>query len=244
VLERRVENPRGTVVCVHGTLDRGGSFARVARRLSEFDVVAYDRRGYQHSRFVTPLGLELDVFDLTALVRHERDRGPVLIFGHSFGGVVALATAIDQPALLDHLVVFETPMSWLDGRAVSSEEHLANPGIAAERFFRRVVSDSAWERLNPVEQQSRRDDGPALLSDLRIARGQPPFNLSRLRSTWTYGYGDGPRAAHYEHLLHLIERQQPTVHSIELHHASHGAHLANPDQVATMLRAAWGPVAK
>ena len=71
VAERRVIDPEATVICVHGGLDRGGSFARLVRRLETFDVVAYDRRGYQGSRDVQPLGLQYDVDDLSALVTHE-----------------------------------------------------------------------------------------------------------------------------------------------------------------------------
>ena len=40
----------GTVVFVHGSLDRGDSFRRAMRRLPEFTTLAYDRRGYQGSR--------------------------------------------------------------------------------------------------------------------------------------------------------------------------------------------------
>ena len=58
VAERRVESPLATVICIHGGLDRGGSFARLARRMELFDLVAYDRRGYQGSRDLGPLGLE------------------------------------------------------------------------------------------------------------------------------------------------------------------------------------------
>ena len=45
VVHRHNGDALGTVVCVHGTLDRAGSFARMARRLDGADVVAYDRRG-------------------------------------------------------------------------------------------------------------------------------------------------------------------------------------------------------
>jgi len=35
-------------------------------------------------------------------------------------------------------------------------------------FFRRMVSNSAWERLSELERRSRRLDGPALYSDLSL----------------------------------------------------------------------------
>jgi pimeloyl-ACP methyl ester carboxylesterase len=66
--------PEATLICVHGGLDRGGSFARLARRINAFDVVTYDRRGYQGSRDLQPLSFELHVEDLLALARRERAR--------------------------------------------------------------------------------------------------------------------------------------------------------------------------
>src|SRR5665213_3502756 len=54
VAERRVANPEATLICIHGGLDRGGAFARLARRCERFDVVTYDRRGYQGSRRAAP----------------------------------------------------------------------------------------------------------------------------------------------------------------------------------------------
>lgn len=44
-----VDPARPTVFLVHGAMDRAASFGRVMRRLVEFDVIAYDRRGYAGS---------------------------------------------------------------------------------------------------------------------------------------------------------------------------------------------------
>ena len=78
VAERRVHDPEATLICVHGGLDRGGSFARLARRTEIFDVIAYDRRGYQGSRDLAPLDLTHHVDDLLALTREAALRGPVI----------------------------------------------------------------------------------------------------------------------------------------------------------------------
>ena len=50
MLAQRLAFPEANIICVHGGLDRGGSFARLARRTEQFDLIAYDRRGYQGSR--------------------------------------------------------------------------------------------------------------------------------------------------------------------------------------------------
>ena len=62
----------GTVVFVHGSLDRGDSFRLAMRRLPEFSTLAYDRRGYQGSRDggVVDLGGHID--DLLAVAETAR----------------------------------------------------------------------------------------------------------------------------------------------------------------------------
>jgi len=111
VFEHRVDDARVTVICVHGGLDRGGSFARLARRLTRDDLVTYDRRGYQGSRDLRPLGLGPDVEDLVSLIDAEPGR-PVILLGHSFGGVVTLGAALARPNRVAGLLCFETPLPW------------------------------------------------------------------------------------------------------------------------------------
>ena len=98
LLVRPTHAPEGSVVMVHGTLDRGGSFSRVARRLEGLTGVTYDRRGYQSSRSLggaTHLGEHLE--DLSEVFALVRDDGPITVVGHSFGGVIAIAAAMALP---------------------------------------------------------------------------------------------------------------------------------------------------
>jgi pimeloyl-ACP methyl ester carboxylesterase len=240
VAERRVENPRATIICVHGGLDRGGSFARLARRNEHFDLVAYDRRGYQGSRGLVPLGFEYHVEDLLALVEAEVRRCPVILFGHSFGGVVALGAAARRPDLVHLVVVYETPLPWILHRPSSRPPLTDDAPAEAERFFRRMVSKGAWERLSEDERDSRRLDGPALLSDLGgMHQGGQPFDLSQLRVPFTYLYGDGIIQDYYRSLCKELAMMNPEFGCIELEHAPHGAHLSNPDQLAHIIEELW-----
>ena len=51
---------------------------------------------------------------------------------------------------------------------------------AAERFFRRMVGDAAWDRLPDEGRAERRADGPALAAELRAIRlSEAPFDVGR-----------------------------------------------------------------
>ena len=239
VAERRVGSPEATLICVHGGLDRGGSFARLARRTEIFDVIAYDRRGYQGSRDLGPLNLDGHVEDLLALARREGERGPVIFFGHSFGGVVTFTAVAREPSIAALVVNFESPLPWLLTRPDRRPVPTNDPALEAENFFRRMVSDSAWERLSESERESRRLDGAALLSDLSMIRQTPPFELATISTPMVYAHGDGPFVSYYRSLCHEMARINPAITCRELTKAGHGAHLACPDQLAALIRDIW-----
>ena len=240
VAERRVERPEATIICVHGGLDRGGSFARLARRTDRFDLVAYDRRGYQGSRDLAPLGLENHVADLLALANREEVDRPVILFGHSFGGVVVFGAAIKEPSLARLVITYEAPLPWILRRPGSAGAPSSEPALQAERFFRRVVSDAAWQRLSEAEKDSRRRDGPALVDDLSALHGvAPPFDITELRSPAVYVYGDNHAPEFYRSLSTQLTLLNPLITARQMTGAAHGAHLAIPDQLGALIAELW-----
>jgi pimeloyl-ACP methyl ester carboxylesterase len=239
VWERRVPNPQATLICIHGGLDRARSFGRLARRLDNFDVVAYDRRGYQRSRDLAPLSLERHVDDLLALTRYERDRGHVFYFGHSYGGVVALGASVKE-SLAQLIIAYETPLPWILDRASGRPPLSDDPAHEVEVFFKRMVSRSSWERLSESERESRRKDGPGLMSDLNILTKTQPFDIRKLTVPAVYVHGDDAvRVAYRRALCNELERENSNLHCVEVHNAGHGAHLANPDLLATLIQQLW-----
>lgn len=237
VAERRLDDPLASVICVHGALDRGGSFARLARRLSGFDVITYDRRGYQGSRDLAPVDLEHHIEDLEVLIEREALRQKVLLFGHSFGGVVTLGAAARHSSEVRLVVNYESPMAWVLPRERFRPPLSDDPRMEAEGFFRRVMSDRAWERLSEAQRESRRLDGPALLSDLTAVRQRVvPCDLTTLRVPFTYVYGDTP---YYRTLSAELAVLNPAIETLEIKEADHAAHLKNSTQLAALIRQRW-----
>ena len=86
---------RGSVLLVHGLGEHGGRYAHVAAHLTQagWAVVGYDQRG--HGRSGGPrgglAGADSLLADLGLLIDHTRGRlpGPLVLLGHSMGGLVA-----------------------------------------------------------------------------------------------------------------------------------------------------------
>ena len=105
-LQRRdwpVPAPRGTVVLVHGLGEHIGRYAHVAAQLNAagWHVAGYDQRG--HGASGGPRGaLARDddlLVDLAGVIDAVRsaDRGPVVLLGHSMGGLIAARFALGAP---------------------------------------------------------------------------------------------------------------------------------------------------
>jgi pimeloyl-ACP methyl ester carboxylesterase len=232
----------GTVVFVHGSLDRGESFRRAMRRLPEFSGVAYDRRGYQGSREggVADLGGHIDdLLSIAETARTESD-GPVVAVGHSHGGNVVVGAALAAPGAFGAIAAFEPPMPWLGFRRSSGMPWppLADdPGEEVERFFKRMVGAGAWDRLSEEGRAQRRADGPALVADLRSMRGEgPPFEVTALDVPAVFGRGGPASSEHHRKTVEWLGANVPGAVVYEIANAQHGAHLSHPDHFAAMVR--------
>jgi pimeloyl-ACP methyl ester carboxylesterase len=69
-------------------------------------VVAYDRAGIGASDPVSPLTLDAQIGDLTAVLR-QAGNGPCVVVGHSWGGLLAQLVALDHPELVAGLVLVD-----------------------------------------------------------------------------------------------------------------------------------------
>jgi pimeloyl-ACP methyl ester carboxylesterase len=255
VTARPAADPVATVVFVHGSLDRGDSFRRVMRRLPDVTTVAYDRRGYQGSRGSGVVGLGGHIEDLLAVMEEARTGtgsdsgrgGPIVAIGHSLGGDVVIGAALAEPSLFDAIGAFEPPMPWLgfrrdggssEGGAVRPWPASADdPGVEVERFFGRMVGESAWAHLTEAGREARRADGPALVADLRSFRSEvPPFEVTALEVPAVFGMGGRASRPHHRRTVEWLGANVPTGVVYEVEGAQHGAHLSHPDHFASMTR--------
>jgi alpha-beta hydrolase superfamily lysophospholipase len=105
--------PRGVVVLVHGLGEHAGRYDHVAQRLNGwgFDVRGYDHFGHGESggpRGGVTAATRL-VDDLAEIVESTRKRAPrgvpLLLLGHSLGGLLAASYAAGHPGHVDGLVL-------------------------------------------------------------------------------------------------------------------------------------------
>jgi alpha-beta hydrolase superfamily lysophospholipase len=90
------EPARGTIVLVHGLGEHVGRYAHVAAFFNRrgWRIVGYDHRGHGESdgargRIAEVDDLLVDLAGVIDAVRAEHPQGPLVLLGHSLGGVVA-----------------------------------------------------------------------------------------------------------------------------------------------------------
>lgn len=122
---------QGAPVClIHGASGNLNDMTfRLAPALAErFEVIVVDRPG--HGLSGTPAGGGTSIRMQAALVRGALARVGVpraTIVGHSYGGAVALAWAVDAPESVSSLVLLAGPSQVWEGGLGLSNDLLANP---------------------------------------------------------------------------------------------------------------------
>lgn len=102
--------PRGRVVLSHGYGEHGGRYGHTAAWLTGlgWSVSAMDHRGFGRSGGTRGDAQGLGPFtaDLALFLAQERLPGlPLVVLGHSFGGLVALAALATRPGAADGLIL-------------------------------------------------------------------------------------------------------------------------------------------
>ncbi len=181
------------VVLLHATLSSSDQLLGLGRRLADrAHVVLIDRRGSGASAMTEPAPVDV--------ARHVDDVIAVLdtmgitqatVVGHSFGGVVALETAVHHPGRVARVVAWEPPFMPLAPRRVregmarigddvAAAFAVGGPEAAARLFFETVSGGStAWERLHPRQRESIGRAGTGALADVAMG-GLTPDGLERI----------------------------------------------------------------
>jgi lysophospholipase len=135
--------PRGILLLSHGLSEHSARYGAFSARMADeaFHVYAHDHRGHGHTtardaprgQFAPKNGVDRVLEDMRAVRDLAIDRHPglpVVLFGHSMGGLLALAYAEARPGDIDALAVWNSNLEpGLAGR-------VAQVVLAAERMLK------------------------------------------------------------------------------------------------------------
>ncbi|PRD45395.1 alpha/beta hydrolase [Phyllobacterium phragmitis] len=134
--------PHAAIQINHGLAEHSGRYARFAERLAEagFHVYAHDHRGHGETTaadapqgmFSVRGGAEKVLADVAAVNAHIHAAHPglpVVIFGHSMGGLITLAYVLCHPETVDAAAV------WNANFSAGASGRLARLILRAERML-------------------------------------------------------------------------------------------------------------
>jgi pimeloyl-ACP methyl ester carboxylesterase len=225
------------VALVHGAMDRSAAMVLLSRRLDiDHRVMRYDRRGYARSRSVGgPFTIDSHLADLANLLAGRRS----VVFGHSYGGNVALALAERHPQLVRAVAVYEVPLSWLPwwpgstGRRGTAVR--GTPEDAAEQFMRRMVGDDQWAALSESTRAARRSEGVAFVEEITDLGAAAPWHAESIDVPVVAMYGSLTREHHRDGCHYLAELLSDR-DAIAIEGARHNGPYTHPDAVAAVIR--------
>jgi alpha-beta hydrolase superfamily lysophospholipase len=155
--------PRGLVLLVHGLGEHAGRYDHVAGRLNGwgFAVRGYDQYGHGESSgprggLTTRMRLVDDLADLVANARQRQPGVPLIVLGHSMGGLVAALFALQDPGALDGLVLSSPAL----GTRVQGVQKLLLRTLPHVLPNLRVGNglDTQWLSHDPAVVQAYRND--------------------------------------------------------------------------------------
>ena len=157
-LRRRwaVDQPRASILVVHGIGEHSGRYQHVGRFFADrgFDVAAFDNRGFGESGgargHIDRFAVYLD--DIEERLAERRSLGvPVVLFGHSLGGLMSARYLVGRRPQPDLAV-------------------LSSPALGAEVPLWQRVAAPVLGRVTPSLFISSEIDGVGLSRDVEVQR--------------------------------------------------------------------------
>jgi len=217
---------------VHGSVDRAAGLIRVARNLPDYRVVRYDRRGYGRSEMESRnISFEEHIDDLENLIGEV----PTVIFGHSYGGSVALGAAERENKSIRAVVCYEAPRGWEEWWPPPPPVDV-EPGDAAEHFVRRMIGESRWEALPARSRRRLRAQGALMVHELNTQTTRP-YAVADIKVPIYVGVGE-LSGAHAQRAAELTVEEAARGFLIRVQGAKHDAPMSHPSQIAAIIRRA------
>jgi pimeloyl-ACP methyl ester carboxylesterase len=243
-----------TIVLLGPGLDDGTRTRRLAAILARrFRVIRLHRRQYRLDLKAdpklggSPASVAQEVQDVLAVVRAVGQ--PVVLYGHSDGGVVALEALAASPASFAGAVIFEPaavigpPLAGEDGRILKrARAALAagRPGKAAAIFSREPAGLPAWQAwlvgvTVPLVPKYRRLVPAQIDAIEAIDRLGVRLNVYAQIKVPTVLLGGDRGPAHIPARLNAIQQVMPHAERVVMHKRDHGADLKHPKDVARVI---------
>jgi pimeloyl-ACP methyl ester carboxylesterase len=249
---RGYDQGHGPAILIAGPgLDDGRRTKKLAAILArEFRVLRLHRRQYRldlKTSNTAPCSVAQEVDDVLAVARHVDQ--PVVIYGHSSGGVVALEALAASPSSFAGAVIFEpsavieSPLAG-DGGEVIAQARAAiaagKPGTAMATFTR-AIGYPAWQAwsvgvITALIPRYRRLV-PCQIDDLE-AMDQLGNRLSIYAQVTvpTVLLGGDRSPARNTAVLDTLERMMPHAERVVMYNRDHGADLKAPKKVAHVIQ--------
>ena len=230
-----------TVVLVHGLGSDYDDWLPVARDLArDHRVVFVELPGHGLAPMTTPFALEQATLALDRALAEQAD-DPVVLVGHSVGGLVAAAEALRSPQRVRGLVLVETALAPQVSRAEADtliaqfDRDWENTLHAVYSSFGRdsLQGERLWARASQVERQSMRAWIPVALttdlSDEVAALAMPVLAVLAPRSwevdeTWEHA----AKLLGYAHI--------PRLRGLRIENCGHFVMLDRPRRLAEAIR--------
>jgi pimeloyl-ACP methyl ester carboxylesterase len=219
------------VVLVHGVLDRGRSFSRVADLLAaDCRLLWYDRRGYGASAGApgVPASIDAHIGDLLTVL----DGRQAVVVGHSFGGVVAAGAAVRAPEAVQAVVLYESVMGW----APQWDDRMLRRllwGPEPEEAGLRLMLGQRYDTLSAEARARLMSQARAFIEEERSCRAAvPPYDVAGLAVPLVYGFGG---AFPVEAMREYLRAGVPDAEFVTIT-ADHNAHRTAPEAFAGLIR--------
>jgi pimeloyl-ACP methyl ester carboxylesterase len=215
-------------------------------------VLTYDRRGHSFSE--RPSGQDSitdDVADLSALLDYL-DLVPANIFGHSYGGNVALRLASKQPELFRSMLVHEPGLYELNQETLANELVAASfkAGVEAAKimesgqleagarmFVESAFGPNAWENLLEDTRKMLVANAPAFIDE---ANDPESFSvdLSKLANCSqpiliTQGEYSPPA---FKFMADQLEKELPQAQALTIPGGGHSPHIDRAEAYAAIIK--------
>ena len=252
------ENP--LVIMLHGYMDHAHSFDLLADKLSEkYHLIAWDARGFGQSEHIHPYAYYYFfdyIFDLELFINHFTDQ-PVILLGHSMGGIIASFYSGTYPQKVSKMINLEGwflsdyPFSeaagkakvWMEGvKNLKGFKPMKNIEEAKLRLLRTDTMTPEDFALHLAEKCTIEKDGFLIWSHDPLHRTRSPQQtyygqiksfLENIECPVLLMQGDKTffELKKYEQNLELYRNSE----RIEIFDAGHNLHIHKPDEISDLI---------